>query len=591
MIGEAVYMRATHPGSPFFVDSRSLMAHAEESWDPEPDCPIGWASNKSVVWTYMQPTACIMRTHGWKIHVTASLDNAQSVLEKVSKICISEHVMFKYLRDKQQYRSSNTKYAGRSSSGKFITIYPFSDEHLERLTLKLEEAIGGEPGPYILSDLRYNNGPIFFRYGAFVSIEMSDAEGEKISLIPDADGVLKEDIRGVRPIIPHGVPIPPVVNEAYEAYNKNLSTELDNYVDLKAVHFSNAGGVYSARNRDDEQVILKEARPYAGLDDNKQDATTRLAHEWSILKHAEHLGITPKPLKQFKVWEHHFVEMECITGTPFNDWITEHMPIVRDSYQAMQDYKQRSLQIAHLLIDTVEKLHTTGYAHGDLQLANVFVSENDDAVRLIDLEAARNLKDTNPPAMNAMGFQPPKHCTAEQADWFAVSRLIATLFDIQNNITILSPEYWSVFLKRIQEAFGEEPVSLINSLNERYPGENGIVVVPATPTESIRPYTWKLPQQQVSLHDIQLISNQTVKGIEATRHAVPGKLFPADAKLESNYSVGNSSWPSKLANGRRCEMNVLNLQDEDTNENPMHKSNHSYFLCTSYSDTSNVLCW
>lgn len=172
-------------------------------------------------------------------------------------------------------------------------------------------------------------------------------------------------------------------------------------------------------------------------------------------------------------------------------------------------------------------------------MANVFVSENDDAVRLIDLEAARNLKDTNPPAMNAMGFQPPKHCTAEQADWFAVSRLIATLFDIQNNITILSPEYWSVFLKRIQEAFGEEPVSLINSLNERYPGENGIVVVPATPTESIRPYTWKLPQQQVSLHDIQLISNQTVKGIEATRHAVPGKLFPADAKLESNYAHVN----------------------------------------------------
>lgn len=53
----------------------------------------------------MQPTACIMRTHGWKIHVTASLDNAQSVLEKVSKICISEHVVFKYLRDKQQYRT------------------------------------------------------------------------------------------------------------------------------------------------------------------------------------------------------------------------------------------------------------------------------------------------------------------------------------------------------------------------------------------------------------------------------------------------------------------------------------------------------
>jgi hypothetical protein len=36
--------------------------------------------------------------------------------------------------------------------------------------------------------------------------------------------------------------------------------------------------------------------------------------------------------------------------------------------------------------------------------------------------------------------------------------------------------------------------------------------------------------------------------------------------------------------------NVLDLQDEDTNENPMHKSNWSWSFCGSYSDVSAVAC-
>lgn len=540
MIGGFRYMLAAHQSSPFFTDKGNRVTSGDLlPWEPEPECPQGWISNKTTVWTYMQPQIGVMRTHGWKIHITASPKNASAILEKVSKICISENVTFKYLRDKKQYHNANAKYAGRNYSGKFITIYPFSDEHLVRLVSKLEAAIGGETGPYILSDLRYKNGPIFFRYGAFIPMELFDAEGGRIAVIPGVDGILQEDVRGVKPIIPPGATTPEIIQEAYKAYNQATSTELDAYTDIKALHFSNAGGVYYAQNKDNEKVLLKEARPYAGLDDYDQDSTTRLHHEWAVLRCAEHLGITPKPLRQFKVWEHQFLEMEYIAGIPLNDWIVEHLPVERDSYQARQNYKSQAMRIAHLFIEAVEKLHTTGYAHGDLQPGNILVSRDGEIVRLIDLEGARALEDTKLPAMNALGYQPPKNCTAEQADWFAVSRLIGSFFEIQNNMTILSPQYWLVFLRRIQETFGEEPVNLIRSFDTRYPCENGAAVVPLTPEKTIKPYIWPLDQKEISLDDLKLISEQTSKGIKSTRHAVPGKLFPGDAKLESTYAQVN----------------------------------------------------
>ena len=51
------------------------------------------------------------------------------------------------------------------------------------------------------------------------------------------------------------------------------------------MHFSNGGGVYLGRDpRTDTEVVLKEARPHAGLDADGADAVARLDRETRCLR-------------------------------------------------------------------------------------------------------------------------------------------------------------------------------------------------------------------------------------------------------------------------------------------------------------------
>ena len=69
-----------------------------------------------------------------------------------------------------------------------------------------------------------------------------------------------------------------------------------------ALHFSNGGGVYTATDkRTAEQVILKEARPYAGLAADESDAVTRLHREYDVLLRLSGLGIAPEVRGFFQV--------------------------------------------------------------------------------------------------------------------------------------------------------------------------------------------------------------------------------------------------------------------------------------------------
>ena len=60
---------------------------------------------------------------------------------------------------------SNSKQANRTSSGKFITIYPADGVATQRVITELDKLVAGADGPYILSDVRWNRGPLYLRYG------------------------------------------------------------------------------------------------------------------------------------------------------------------------------------------------------------------------------------------------------------------------------------------------------------------------------------------------------------------------------------------------------------------------------------------
>lgn len=114
-----------------------------------------WKEFVDVNWHYFLIHSERMPSQGWKIHVSATLENVQTILDVTSGYCFPHSIPFKCLKSKAELMRSNMKYAARSGSGKFITIYPRDDEQTQAILSELDNLLDGAAGPYILSDLRY----------------------------------------------------------------------------------------------------------------------------------------------------------------------------------------------------------------------------------------------------------------------------------------------------------------------------------------------------------------------------------------------------------------------------------------------------
>src|SRR5699024_5363266 len=144
------------------------------------------------VWKHYQVKGLILPEQGWKIHITATLEDSQSVLDKVAQICIDEKIAVKHLKDRNSLLEMNSESANRASSGKFITIYPINNENfvemLELISLTIQDF---KKGPYILSDKRWKKSNVFYRYGGFQRIINEHGE----HCIRDEEGNLIKDQR------------------------------------------------------------------------------------------------------------------------------------------------------------------------------------------------------------------------------------------------------------------------------------------------------------------------------------------------------------------------------------------------------------
>jgi len=98
------------------------------------------------------------------------------------------------------------------------------------------------------------------------------------------------------------------------ARNSATTTDLP-YRRERALHFSNGGGVYAdVDTRSGDQVVLKEARPHAGLSRDERDAVARLGRERDTLAQLEGLHVAPAVRDYFVAGEHHFLVMDFVEG-------------------------------------------------------------------------------------------------------------------------------------------------------------------------------------------------------------------------------------------------------------------------------------
>ncbi|AXG76472.1 class III lanthionine synthetase LanKC [Streptomyces paludis] len=392
--------------------------------------PEGWQRHRSGDWLAWRPVDAQLPAQGWKIHVAACLDNAESVLERVMDYCVPRGIAFKFVPSRYLLHTRNAKYADRAASGKFITVYPADDERCGAVAEELSVLLAGEPGPYILSDLRWGEGPVHLRYGGFTERSCYDAEGTLRPAVEDAAGRLVPDRRGPVFRIPAWVTPPGFLQPHLDARDATTVTGLP-YTVERALHFSNGGGVYVGRHHGTgEKVVLKEARPHAGLAADGADAVTRLAREQRALERLSGLPYTPSVRDSLTLGGHRFLVLEFIEGKPLNSFFARRHPLIdTDPDPArLAEYTAWALRIHRLVEEAVEAVHARGVVFNDLHLFNIMVSEDESSVVLLDFEAAAHVDDNSRQTVANPAFVAPADRRGFDVDRYALACLRIALF-------------------------------------------------------------------------------------------------------------------------------------------------------------------
>ncbi|MBW4701241.1 class III lanthionine synthetase LanKC [Micromonospora sp. RL09-050-HVF-A] len=388
--------------------------------------PAGWESEVKDDWLIHAPVGGTLPAQGWKIHVSARLDNAERVLTQVMDYCQPRGIPFKHLRGPRMLLMRNSKYARRGGSGKFVTVYPRDDAELELTAKELSALLDGEQGPYILSDLRYGDGPVYLRYGGFAARYCLSPEGQVVPAIADATGTLVPDRRDPVFHLPDWVTLPDFLAPHLAARNAASTTELPYRIE-KVVHFSNGGGLYEARDtRTDTRVVLKEARPYAGLDATGADAVTRLRREAEVLRQLADVPHLVRVHDEFSFGGHEFLALEFVEGRPLNQEVVQRYPLVHpDADRA--GYTRWALDVHRQVAEAVEAIHAHGIVYGDLHMFNIMVGD-DGAVTLIDFEVAAPAAEASRPALRNQAFAAPRDRVGPDVDRYALACLRLALF-------------------------------------------------------------------------------------------------------------------------------------------------------------------
>ncbi|MFG3280437.1 class IV lanthionine synthetase LanL [Streptomyces sp. NPDC048111] len=388
-----------------------------------------WTVDVDEMWCRLTRPPGVRLQQGWKLHVSATAASAPDVLTKALGVLLHEDVTFKFARSLEQVGALNSRATPRGSSGKFITVYPPSDEDAARLASALHEATAGLAGPRILSDQPYApQSLVHYRYGAFVARRRLSEHGLLVWFIEDPDGNPVEDKRtgqyapppwAVSPF-PASVPLPPQQEQAA----KSPVLLGGRFSVREAIRHTNKGGVYRATDvTTGRPAVIKEARPHVEADSSGSDVRDWLRAEARTLEQLRGTGLAPEPLAMFETGGHLFLAQEEVPGIPLHAWVAERF---RDG--GSERYRAEALAQAGRLIDLVAAAHEHGWILRDFTPGNVMVRP-DGELRLIDLELAVREADRMPPTtVGTPCFSAPERLegapVARTADYYSLGATV-----------------------------------------------------------------------------------------------------------------------------------------------------------------------
>lgn len=431
---------------------------------------VDWAITRDGFWNMVHPTYQFeIPAQGWKVHVSANIANAVSILKRAARVALTKKVPFKFALDKNVLATMSSKRWARGGSGKFITMYPSDMSCFKSLLEDLYAELQAEDGPYILSDKRYKDCRVlYYRYGGMQRVTRTDIKGEKVLVLTAPNGEAVPDVRTPYFSLPPWAtdPFPTPKPEQKEIVLNNR------FRVKKAIAFSNSGGVYVADDRETgREVIVKEARPHTAMDDQGNDAVKLLRKEYQLLELLRGSSITPEPIDAFEAAEHFFVVEEYLDGLDIREIMLTQSPLMlaRPSLSDSKDYFEICRRTLKAFAQAVDLLHKQGIVFGDLNAKNLKIDPATHTVRLIDFEGAFRPDSDQPTYLYTPGFKSVasirKNTQGFEDDLFALAaNMLYMLFPIAA-FTTLCDDLFDRVLRTMLNDVGWSQTEVFNVIN------------------------------------------------------------------------------------------------------------------------------
>ncbi len=416
--------------------------------------------------TYVSPKARQdqVSSQGWKLHITANVEDAQKLLYVVSAFLLSQHISFSFINNRDGFIELNSKYADRVNSGKFITVYSKSVEQflslLDQLKLLTDEY---KEGPYILSDKQWKESHVFFQYGSFDDIRLVAQNKDFFLYTPEGMKIIDKQ----RPYynLPDFVDEPKKIRKENMVPDSRIFSELRRYDIQGAISFSNAGGVYLA-SRKSKSYVLKEGRSFAGLDSKLNDSFARIKHEYEVLLQLNNVEGIVKAKSYFTVWKDNYLLEEKVQGLPLTNFLSLKYPfMVQDHRKEINHYFTLVQFIIRKMIVIVSQMHKKGIALGGIHLENVLFQETTRKVTIVDFETAASPKDDYKPLLLPSVLIESMARSFGEADWFSIRRLAHFLLLPSSVSERLAPGLFESQQERIIDTFGPKAKNFFKILD------------------------------------------------------------------------------------------------------------------------------
>jgi Protein kinase domain len=355
------------------------------------------------IWRYSREEAAGDPEQGWKLHVPATVLTAGKVLQTVAPLLSARGVLYKAPVTLGELDKLNRGlFYGYSQVGKFLTVYPQTTEEAVALARRLHRLTRRMGGPAVPFDTRYREGGcVYYRYGAFKSMEVEDQGGERIYAIRDPHGNLVPDKRDdAAP--PEWVTDPFLQSRARRAAAPKPTPLRTTFKAFRALTQRGKGGVYQALDLSTQPprlCVLKEGRRNGEVSWDGRDGFWRVRHERCVLASLRDAGIgVPRVYSSFRAEGNYYLAVEFVEGEDFNSWLMR-----RRRRLAVAAALRRGAELARL----VSRVHASGWVWRDCKPGNVIIAKGG-GLRLLDFEGACPVDRPDPLPWGTPGYAAPE---------------------------------------------------------------------------------------------------------------------------------------------------------------------------------------